>query len=81
MLQLMKRDSIAVSSFLGDRRHDFTNGFVILVAIIVVISVSGCSDPYEKCMKNEKRRNAYLGEEEYLQQSSVTCMAKVREAR
>ncbi|MCT2530787.1 hypothetical protein N2382_07930 [SAR92 clade bacterium H921] len=81
MLQLMKRYSIAVSSFLGDRRNDFTKGFVILVAIIVVISVSGCSDPYEKCMKNEKRRNAYLGEEEYLQQSAVTCMAKVREAR
>ena len=46
---------------------------IIVMNIATVISVSGCADPYVECMKEEKKRNAYLGEDEYFQQSSKIC--------
>lgn len=53
----------------------------ILAVITAAIFVSGCSDPYDQCMKEEKRKNAYLGEEEYLKQSAASCARKVRQSR
>ena len=56
--------------------------FVIFVSITGAISLVGCiPDPYEQCMKEEKRRNAYLGEDEYLKKSSKICARKVRQAQ
>ncbi|MGB2281376.1 MAG: hypothetical protein ACPH27_08620 [Pseudomonadales bacterium] len=43
--------------------------------------MAGCSDPYEKCMKEEKRKNAYLGEADYYQQSANKCARVARAAR
>ena len=38
--------------------------FMKATLIIVAISLASCiSDPYEQCMKEEKRKNAYLGEQ------------------
>lgn len=54
---------------------------VIMVSIAVVLSITGCSDPYEQCMKEEKRRNAYLAEADYYQQSSSKCAREARAAR
>ena len=41
--------------------------FMKATLIIVAISLASCiSDPYEQCMKEEKRKNAYLGEDDYI---------------
>ena len=54
----------------------------ILFFVMGVISLGGClSDPYEQCMKEEKRKNAYLGEDDYLKQSSKICARKVRQSQ
>ena len=51
------------------------------LSIAAVLSMAGCSDPYEKCMKEEKRKNAYLGEADYYQQSANKCARVARAAR
>lgn len=81
MLKFIKRYSIEFKSSLKKSRAALTRVLVVLTAIFAAISVSGCSDPYEQCMKEEKRKNAYLGEEEYLKQSAASCARKVRQAR
>ena len=54
----------------------------ILFFVTGVMSLGGCmSDPYEQCMKEEKRKNAYLGEDDYLKQSSKICARKVRQSQ
>ena len=50
------------------------------ISIIAMLSITGCSDPYEKCMKEEKRKNAYLGEADYYKQSSNKCARLARAA-
>ncbi|MGB2375753.1 MAG: hypothetical protein ACPH45_04655, partial [Porticoccaceae bacterium] len=53
----------------------------IITPIAIGIFLGACSDPYEACMKEEKRKNAYLGEADYLQQSSQLCAKKVRQSQ
>ena len=52
-----------------------------MLPITIAISLSGCSDPYEACMKEEKRKNAYLGEADYIKQSSQFCARKARQSK
>ncbi len=54
---------------------------VTIISITAMLSITGCSDPYEKCMKEEKRKNAYLGEADYYQQSSNKCARVARAAK
>ncbi len=55
---------------------------VVMMTVVGLISLGGCmSDPYDQCMKEEKRKNAYLGEEDYLKQSSKVCARKARQAQ
>ena len=55
---------------------------VAMMTVVGLISLGGCmSDPYDQCMKEEKRKNAYLGEEDYLKQSSKVCARKARQAQ
>ena len=67
--------------YLEHRKTSLIRVFMISTILSATGFVSGCSDPYEQCMKAEKRRNAYLGEEEYLKESAITCAKKVRESR
>ena len=55
--------------------------WTIMLPITIAISLSGCSDPYEACMKEEKRKNAYLGEADYIKQSAQFCARKVRQSK
>lgn len=55
--------------------------WTMMLPIIIAISLSGCSDPYEACMKEEKRKNAYLGEADYIKQSSQFCARKARQSK
>jgi len=52
-----------------------------MISITIAISLSSCSDPYEACMKEEKRKNAYLGEADYIEQSSQFCAKKARQSK
>ena len=54
---------------------------VTIISITAMLSITGCSDPYGKCMKEEKRKNAYLGEADYYQQSSNKCARVARAAK
>jgi hypothetical protein len=54
---------------------------VTIISITAMLSITGCSDTYEKCMKEEKRKNAYLGEADYYQQSSNKCAKVARAAK
>jgi len=54
---------------------------VTIISITAMLSITGCSDPYEKCMKEEKRKNAYLGEADYYQKSSNKCAKVARAAK
>jgi hypothetical protein len=52
-----------------------------VLLVLAAISLAGCiADPYEQCMKEEKRKNAYLGEDDYLRESSRICARKVRQS-
>jgi hypothetical protein len=55
--------------------------WIIMLPITIAISLTGCSDPYEACMKEEKRKNAYLGEADYIKQSSQFCARKARQSK
>ncbi len=81
MLEFIKRYLIAFGGGLKITRAELTKVLVVLTAITTAIFVSGCSDPYDQCMKEEKRRNAYLGEEEYLKQSAASCAKEVRQSQ
>tara|TARA_A100001011_G_scaffold393580_2_gene483769 strand:+ start:1063 stop:1320 length:258 start_codon:yes stop_codon:yes gene_type:complete len=52
---------------------------IFKLALITFLAVSCGSDPYKQCMKEEKRKNAYLGEDDYLRESSKICARKVRQ--
>ncbi|MDE0762245.1 MAG: hypothetical protein OSB20_01135 [Porticoccaceae bacterium] len=63
-------------------RIGFMRSGVVMMTVVGLISLGGCmSDPYDQCMKKEKRKNAYLGEEDYLKQSSKVCARKARQAQ
>lgn len=50
--------------------------------ITAAISLASCmSDPYEQCMKEEKRKNAYLGEDDYIRESARICARKARQSQ
>ena len=55
--------------------------WIIMLPITIAISLTGCSDPYEACMKEEKRKNAYLGEADYIKKSSQFCARKARQSK
>jgi hypothetical protein len=78
VLEFIKTYSIAVVGSLKTGTAELARVLAVLAVITTVISTSGCSDPYDQCMKEEKRKNAYLGEEEYLKQSAASCARKVR---
>ena len=49
--------------------------------VLSALSLASCNvDPYEQCMKEEKRKNAYLGEDDYLRESSRICARKARQS-
>jgi hypothetical protein len=55
---------------------------MLLMSVTGAWIVSGCMpDPYAQCMKEEKRRNAYLGEADYIKQSAAMCEKKARLAK
>ena len=63
-------------------RIGFMRSGVVMMTVVGLISLGGCmSDPYDQCMKEEKRKNAYLGEEDYLKQSSKVCARKARQVQ
>ena len=50
--------------------------------ITAAIFLASCmSDPYEQCMKEEKRKNAYLGEDDYIRESARICARKARQSQ
>lgn len=56
-------------------------GYIKVFSIVAALCLSGCmADPYEQCMKDEKRKNAYLGEDDYIKQSSKICARKARQS-
>ena len=57
-------------------------GTLLLLTISAGWLVSGCMpDPYAQCMKEERLKNAYLSESDYLSQSAEMCARKVRHAQ
>ena len=54
----------------------------ILKLVFVTLLIVSCgSDPYKHCMKEEKRKNAYLGEDDYIRESSKICARKARQSK
>tara|TARA_E500000178_G_scaffold300028_1_gene308073 strand:- start:149 stop:379 length:231 start_codon:yes stop_codon:yes gene_type:complete len=54
----------------------------ILKLVFVTLLIVSCgSDPYKQCMKEEKRKNAYLGEDDYIRESSKICARKARQSK
>ena len=54
---------------------------ILKLLLFVLLFVSCSSDPYKQCMKEEKRKNAYLGEDDYLRESSKICARKARQSK
>lgn len=61
--------------------QELSRTLLLLISIIGAASVTGCTDVYTECMKEEKRRNAYLAEADYKQASSQKCKRKARQAK
>jgi hypothetical protein len=54
---------------------------ILRLVFVVLLIVSCGSDPYKQCMKEEKRKNAYLGEDDYFKESSKICARKARQSK
>jgi hypothetical protein len=54
---------------------------ILKIIFIGFLVVSCGSDPYKQCMKEEKRKNAYLGEDDYFKESSKICARKARQSK
>ena len=55
---------------------------MILKIIFIGFLVVSCgSDPYKQCMKEEKRKNAYLCDDDYFSESSKICARKARQSK
>ena len=61
-----------------NRKSCWSTRLLILLALTGMVFLAACGDPYKQCMKEEKLKNAYLGEEDYLQKSSEFCAKKAR---
>ena len=54
---------------------------IFTLVSVVLLGTSCGSDPYKQCMKEEKRKNAYLGEDDYLRESSKICARKAMQSK